>query len=509
VSDATTMQASAPNSDERDAAAAPRDIAVALSGGGHRATLFALGVLLYLVDTGMNRRVGTISSVSGGSIANGFVAQECDFATTTPDEFDRVAAALLDRVVRHGLFHRSWQVWAYLLLIVLGVMLAASATFAGWPVEWPPWLGALVAVCLAALVLLRGMVINLQLARRVLSRDGRSTKLVDVPRSVEHVFCATDITSGAPFYFSTAEGGYVYSPALGKSHVARTRLAGLTLATAVRASAAFPGGIPPKRLVLGDVKYDFRLDGDVAEWQTEHTRYREVGRYRPRLLFLADGGVWNNLGTQALLEHRPGRGQWDHKASGLDPRWSQLIVVNASAPMRAAAGAWRLHVPLYADFATLMRSIDTLNSNTVDPRIAALRQRRGCTVVSIADVRDRAFPYADVSAFKHLYPDDADLQRLNDDQRMESWSELRLLDTLGHESLAWHCSALPTTLGRLSRADALRLVIHGYQNALGEFFALGGPRPRPSPPQSRFTRLIPRRGRESDSLSVQGKVYLS
>lgn len=120
--------------------------------------------------------------------------------------------------------------------------------------------------------------------------------------------------------------------------------------------------------------------------------------------------------------------------------------------------------------------------------------------------RDRAFPYAEVSQFKHRYPDDADLPRMKGDQRMESWSELRLLETLGHESLAWHCSALPTTLGRIGRADPLRLLMHGYQNALGEYFAQGDPRPRPSPDRSRFTRLIAPRGRETDDLSVDGKI---
>jgi hypothetical protein len=68
------------------------------------------------------------------------------------------------------------------------------------------------------------------------------------------------------------------------------------------------------------------------------------------------------------------------------------------------------------------------------------------------------------------------------------------------------CSALPTILGRIGRADALRLLMHDYQNALGETFAQGGPRPRPSPDQSRFTRLIAPRGRETDDLSVDGKI---
>jgi NTE family protein len=44
-------------------------LGVALSGGGFRATVYGLGALLYLVDSGLNKQVTSISSVSGGSIA--------------------------------------------------------------------------------------------------------------------------------------------------------------------------------------------------------------------------------------------------------------------------------------------------------------------------------------------------------------------------------------------------------------------------------------------------------
>jgi hypothetical protein len=39
-------------------------IAVALSGGGHRAALFGLGALLYLIDAGKGPEIGCVSSVS-------------------------------------------------------------------------------------------------------------------------------------------------------------------------------------------------------------------------------------------------------------------------------------------------------------------------------------------------------------------------------------------------------------------------------------------------------------
>ena len=52
---------------------------VALSGGGHRATLATIGALMALVDRRLNKVVIQIASVSGGSITNAYVAQRCAF----------------------------------------------------------------------------------------------------------------------------------------------------------------------------------------------------------------------------------------------------------------------------------------------------------------------------------------------------------------------------------------------------------------------------------------------
>jgi NTE family protein len=49
-------------------------IALCLSGGGFRATLFHLGTLRRLNEFGMLARLDVITSVSGGSILNGVLA---------------------------------------------------------------------------------------------------------------------------------------------------------------------------------------------------------------------------------------------------------------------------------------------------------------------------------------------------------------------------------------------------------------------------------------------------
>jgi hypothetical protein len=103
-------------------------IAVALSGGGHRAALFGLGVLLYLVDAGKNRDVTSIASVSGGSLTNGVVAQSSNFAQTTSDQFAGVARDLAQTIVRRGTLWASWLTWFYLLVLLF----AAAAPVVVW-----------------------------------------------------------------------------------------------------------------------------------------------------------------------------------------------------------------------------------------------------------------------------------------------------------------------------------------------------------------------------------------
>src|SRR5258708_21740913 len=52
----------------------PNSIGLALSGGGFRATLFHLGAIRRLHELKILPKLTTISSVSGGSILNGFLA---------------------------------------------------------------------------------------------------------------------------------------------------------------------------------------------------------------------------------------------------------------------------------------------------------------------------------------------------------------------------------------------------------------------------------------------------
>src|SRR5438552_15944704 len=72
-----------------------KQIGLALSGGGFRASLYHLGLLRFLRDAGILTQVTHITSVSGGSIMAAHLALNWDRYTADAREFDAAAAELL------------------------------------------------------------------------------------------------------------------------------------------------------------------------------------------------------------------------------------------------------------------------------------------------------------------------------------------------------------------------------------------------------------------------------
>ena len=123
----------------------PEDrVAVTLSGGGHRATLFGLGALMYLVDCGANKKVTSIASVSGGSITNGIVGQTLDFKNTDGAAFRKnVAVPLMTQIARRGSFFAPVLTKIYLVLLFATGLLAVVpfiCALGEWYVRLPAFL---------------------------------------------------------------------------------------------------------------------------------------------------------------------------------------------------------------------------------------------------------------------------------------------------------------------------------------------------------------------------------
>ena len=122
-------------------------LGLAISGGGHRATLFGLGVLMAMRDAG--REPKQISSVSGGSITNAVLARNY-FAKVPHDMKGRTAdelwmsetEALFDAVVNKGVLTKSW-IQAILVLMALPplalILLGMFGVAPPWYVTLPCW----------------------------------------------------------------------------------------------------------------------------------------------------------------------------------------------------------------------------------------------------------------------------------------------------------------------------------------------------------------------------------
>ena len=77
-----------------------RSTGLCLSGGGYRAAAFGLGVILWLIDCGKLETVGVVSSVSGGSITNAYLARLAtgrEVGALAPSDFQALVRQLSSR----------------------------------------------------------------------------------------------------------------------------------------------------------------------------------------------------------------------------------------------------------------------------------------------------------------------------------------------------------------------------------------------------------------------------
>ena len=225
-------------------------IALCLSGGGFRATLFHAGALRRLNDLGVLSRVRTISSVSGGSIASGLLAtvwprlqRDGDRFTNLGPLFEEPLRAFCGRNIRNRPL-----LWGRLD-----------------PRNWPRLLSSTFSAT------------DLLVAEyeRLLG----SVRLNALPAHPRFVFCAANLETGVSFELSARSiGDYV----LGYTEPGR-----FTVAEAVAASSSFPFAFPP---LVRAVDVDAFTGGDPKAVASGF-------RPGPRVA-LTDGGVYDNMGLE-------------------------------------------------------------------------------------------------------------------------------------------------------------------------------------------------------------------
>lgn len=136
---------------------------LALSGGGFRATLFHLGVIRYLCETGRLSSIKKIYAVSGGSILAAHLALHWD-EYCDKDTFPERAKEIIDftqRDVRNKVLKVYLYWWTFTICIlssiasaVWGLLAPARIAFDNIPVPWDLKVGVLIGALLASVVVL-------------------------------------------------------------------------------------------------------------------------------------------------------------------------------------------------------------------------------------------------------------------------------------------------------------------------------------------------------------------
>jgi NTE family protein len=223
-------------------------VALCLSGGGYRAMLFHVGALWRLNELGTLERLKFISSVSGGSIAAGALAQAWPSFTFT----EGVATNYIEQV-------------AVPLRRLAAITIDRPAVLSG--------------------LLRPGRTIGGEVQTRLreqLFGDTTLASLAPEP-APRFIFTATNLQSGSLWRFS--------SQYMRDWQVGRVSNPTVPLSQVVAASAAFPPLLSP-----------IHLDIDADRWDLLEERPDGAKEWPPQRVTLSDGGVYDNLGLEPVIK---------------------------------------------------------------------------------------------------------------------------------------------------------------------------------------------------------------
>jgi len=521
-------------------------IGVAISGGGHRATVWGAGTLLALNDAGLAPAISSVASVSGGSITNGVVAHDVDLATDAPEAVESSLGRLLRHVTGEGLFWFGPPTDPWLLRFFAAAVLAAGsviglvAAFLLAGREVSPWWLLLLGVV--------GVVVGLLLQKRLAA--------MGMPANLRRALVLILALLGVPAAILTAVTTWAEGWWIPVACVVATLLAALAvwlflavfaargdvvergLAAAHFSSRATPVALRDvdhpgvhhvfcsTDLQSGDAVYlsprmvsgyrlGFGTPGDLPLSVAVQCSACLPGAFPPRVLDNAgnrqfhferlydttrpgfpasverlvvnDGGVYDNMADQWEQGYRD-RAARDGSPLADDGGAELLVVVNAGKS--AGWTPWRAG-RLLSDVKGLTRTIDILYDVSTSHR----RKR----FVSSADISGSGSggqgslihittsPLAVIGRFA---------ARGDAGQKERAAAARPLVLALADDD-QWHAAAeanasVKTTLGRLGVDDVARLVWHSYVLTWINLWVVHGVAPPPDPGRvslARFTQL--------------------
>jgi predicted acylesterase/phospholipase RssA len=228
-------------------------IGLALSGGGFRATLFHLGVIRLLSETGQLSQVKRIGAVSGGSILAAHLVLHWKQYTGSKDDFDKAAQELI-RFVQQDIRGRVIRRWILALFPRILLLRSQRWTFT-----------------------------NLLQKQYSLLYNDRPLKDLRASDRPQVYFYSASLTTGVRCSFSRT--GFRWHNNDPEEH--SIAAPNTQIAFAVTASSAFPPLFPPVKIS------NETLFCDKKVFPFSH--------------YLTDGGVYDNLGIDRLW--------WFHQSS--------------------------------------------------------------------------------------------------------------------------------------------------------------------------------------------------
>lgn len=227
-------------------------------------------------------------------------------------------------------------------------------------------------------------------------------------------------------------------------------------------------------------------------WQKKISEVEQKNR-RSITAYLGDGGIWNNLATQAYLEDGLLRGTYVPRWTARDVNTGRIgeldpeidphyVVVDATLPPSRSRLRW-LVVPGLTEMIAFVRSTKVLYNNTVEPRATALSETGG-----FGQHREERPPWVSVSlgeswtdsvhrwvGYGDVEPPTAAARRAAPLRLVQSRRDAEGRPTLGTDvrKLAeWELEPtpsklrIPTTLGRTAASSAIDLMVHGYMSTM-------------------------------------------